>query len=155
MRQDRRNLMARRSVIAGTAAALTLMRIPLARAVEDDQAGRILAEIMGGRAPIEGEALAIDLPPVAENGSQVPLTVRVESPMTADDHVTTIHVISTRNPAPDIGTFRLTPALARAEVFTRIRLAEAQKIFVVAEMSDGRVLQAAADVVVSVGGCAT
>lgn len=104
---------------------------------------------------VVGDGIVLDLPAVAENGAQVPLTIRVDSPMTVDDHVRTIHIIATRNPAPEIGTFHLTPSLTRAEVMTRIRIAEEQEIIVLAELSDGRVLQQTASIIVSIGGCAT
>ncbi len=110
--------------------------------------------ILDGREATEG-GIELDLPNIAENGAQVPLGVRIDNPMTEDDHVQAIHVIATRNPAPDIGSFHLTPHLARAEVFTRIRLAEEQEILVLAELSDGRVLAQSARITVSVGGCAT
>ncbi|MBQ2262506.1 MAG: hypothetical protein II336_14190 [Loktanella sp.] len=104
---------------------------------------------------VVGDGIVLGLPAVAENGAQVPLTIRVDSPMTVDDHVRTIHIIATRNPAPEIGTFHLTPSLTRAEVMTRIRIAEEQEIIVLAELSDGRVLQQTASIIVSIGGCAT
>ena len=50
--------------------------------------------------------------------------------MTADDHVRAIHVFATRNPAPGIGVFHLSPASGRAEVTTRIRLADDQEVIV-------------------------
>lgn len=111
-------------------------------------------EILAGRSATE-EGITLDMAAVAENGAQVPLTIRVDSPMTAEDHVTAIHIIATRNPAPQIGSFRLTPALTRAEAMTRIRVAEEQDILVLAELSDGRVLQQTARIIVSVGGCVT
>jgi sulfur-oxidizing protein SoxY len=40
-------------------------------------------------------------------------------------------------------------------VQTRIRLAEDQRLVVLAQMSDGRVLRAAAEVRVTTGGCLT
>lgn len=111
-------------------------------------------QLLAGRDVSDG-TITLDLPAVAENGAQVPLTVQLDSPMTADDHVTAIHIIATRNPAPQIGTFRLTPQMSRAEAMTRIRVAEEQEILVLAELSDGRVFQQTASIIVSVGGCAT
>jgi sulfur-oxidizing protein SoxY len=146
----------RRAFVGGVSAmvALTLMPIPAAHAATPPEVAERLASILGGRTAEEG-GITLDTPRVAENGAQVPVTVSVDSPMTAEDHVTAIHIVATANPTPGIGTFRLTPALGRAEVFTRIRLAEEQDVLVLAELSDGRVLQAAARVVVSLGGCAT
>jgi sulfur-oxidizing protein SoxY len=119
-----------------------------------DETDVALRELVGdGR--IEEGGITLRVPAVAENGGQVPVTVLVESPQTAADHVTAIHIFATRNPTPGIASFRLTPLLARAEVQTRIRLAEAQRIIVVAQMNDGRVRRADADIRVTTGGCLT
>lgn len=139
---------------AGSLVALLVVPKPFAAAAFDEDVARALAAILGDRTAQEG-GITLDVPDVAANGAQVPVTIHVESPMSADDHVRAIHVVATRNPTPGIGSFRLTPAIARAEVTTRIRLAEEQEILVLAELSDGRVLQAAAQIAVSVGGCAT
>ena len=146
----------RRGFIGGAAgaAALLMVPIPASAATLTPEVQAAVDAILDGREAVAG-GIELDTPGTAENGAQVPVTVRVDSPMTAEDHVTAIHIVATRNPAPGIGTFRLTPHLSRAEVFTRIRLAEDQEFLVLAEMSDGRVLQAAARVAVSVGGCAT
>jgi sulfur-oxidizing protein SoxY len=138
---------------AAATAALVLAGAPLRAANDNDWQGW-RDQILDGREAIEG-GIELDLPAVAENGAQVPLTVRIDSPMTPEDHVTTIHVIATRNPAPEIGTSHLTPFMSRAEVMTRIRIAEEQEIIVLAELSDGRVFQQTASIIVSVGGCAT
>lgn len=146
----------RRTFITGAAtiAALSVVTIPVALAATTAEVDAALADILNGRSALEG-GVAVDLPRLAENGAQVPVTIRIDSPMTEDDHVTAIHILATQNPAPGVGTFHLSPRLARAEVFTRIRMAEAQDVIVLAELSDGRVLQTAARVAVSVGGCAT
>ena len=94
-------------------------------------------------------------PAIAENGGQVPVSVIVPSPQTEAEHVTAIHLFATRNPTPGIMSFRLTPLMARAELQTRIRLAEDQRLIVLAQMSDGRVLRAAAEIRVTTGGCLT
>lgn len=139
---------------AAASAALFVLPIPVSALTPDPEVAAAIEEILAGRTAEDG-AISLDTPVIAENGAQVPLTIHVESPMSEAEHVRAIHVVATRNPAPGIGTFHLTPHLARAEVFTRIRLAEEQEFLVLAELSDGRVLQAAALVAVSVGGCAT
>ncbi len=145
----------RRTFIKGAASvALVLVSgVPLRADNHNDWQGW-RDQLLAGRDVSEGE-ITLDLPAVAENGAQVPLTVKLDSPMTAEDHVTAIHIIATRNPAPQIGTFRLTPHMTRAEAMTRIRVAEEQEILVLAELSDGRVFQQTASIIVSVGGCAT
>ena len=146
----------RRTLLTGATAfvALALVPIPLAADTLDPEVEEALAAILDGR-EAEEEGITIEVPNVAENGAQVPITVHVDSPMTADDHVNAIHIVATQNPTPGIGTFHLTPKIGRAEVATRIRLAEGQEVRVLAELSDGRVLGAAAQIAVTLGGCAT
>lgn len=135
-------------------AALALVALPWAAAAEDDRLAAAIREQVGDAAPEEG-GITLRVPAVAENGGQVPITVLVDSPQTAAEHVTAIHLFATRNPTPGIASFRLTPLLSRAEVQTRIRLAEEQSIVVVAQMSDGRARRAAAAIRVTTGGCLT
>lgn len=146
----------RRDVITGAAgsAALALLPVPVAATTLSPDVEAAIAAVLQGRSPIEG-GIEIDAPLTAENGAQVPVTIRVDSPMTATEHVTRIHLFATRNPAPGLGSFDLTPQLTRAEVFTRIRLAEGQEYLALAELSDGSLRQAAARTAVSIGGCTT
>ena len=51
----------------------------------------------------------LDMPPLVENGNTVPLTVAVDSPMTADDHVKAIHVFNEKNPQPNVISVHLGP----------------------------------------------
>ena len=75
----------------------------------------------------------LDIPPLVENGNTVPMTVSVDSPMTADDYVKSIHVFNEKNPQPNLGNFYLGPRAGRAQVSTRIRLADSQKIVAIAQ----------------------
>lgn len=93
------------------------------------------------------------LPPIAENGHSVPLTVRVPGPMTDADNVAAIHLIAERNPRPAVATFHLGPWSGRAEVQTRIRLAGTQKLTVVAALSNNRFRIARKEVVVESAAC--
>ncbi len=108
--------------------------------------------VIGDR-PVAEAGIALRLPALAENGAQVPLTVSVESPMTAADHVVSIHLFATRNPTAGLAVFHLSPGLGRAEVQTRIRLAEDQRVVALAVLNDGRVRRAVAETRVAVGGC--
>ncbi|BDG74592.1 thiosulfate oxidation carrier protein SoxY [Roseomonas fluvialis] len=133
---------------------LALALLPAAAATADDALQAAIRDAVGNAAITDG-GITLRAPATAENGGQVPITILAESPMTAADHVTAIHVFATANPTPGIATFRLTPLLARAEVQTRIRLAEAQHVIVLAQMNDGRVRRATAEVRVTTGGCLT
>lgn len=111
-----------------------------------------IGAVTGGRSA-EESGMVLRLPTLAENGAQVPVAVAVESPMTEAEHVVAIHVFATRNPTPGVATFHLSPALGRAEVQTRIRLAEDQQVVAIAVLSDGRLRRVAAETRVASGGC--
>lgn len=106
----------------------------------------------GGIAPKEGR-VTLDIPPLVENGNSVPLTVRVQAAMTADEHVRRIGVFNERNPQPNIAVFHLNARSGRAEVSTRIRLGDSQIIAAIAELSDGSLWTATAELVVTLPAC--
>ncbi|WP_439405396.1 SoxY-related AACIE arm protein [Bradyrhizobium sp. DASA03076] len=106
-----------------------------------------------GEAPIRTGKVKLDIPPLVENGNTVPMTVSVTSPMTADDYVKSIHIFNEKNPQPNIGTFYLNPSCGRAQISTRIRLADTQKVVAIARLSDDSFWQVTADVVVTLAAC--
>jgi sulfur-oxidizing protein SoxY len=138
---------------AALGAGLALVALPFAAAAQSEEALAAAIREQLGDAPMEEGGIALRVPALAENGGQVPVTVLVDSPQTAELHVTAIHLFATRNPTPGIASFRLTPHLARAEVQTRIRLAEDQRILAIAQLSDGSLRRAAAELRVTTGGC--
>jgi len=135
---------------------LTLASVAVAsggtRAQEVQDIRPFVDAITHGVAPEEG-GIEIGLPPIAENGHSVPLTVKVASAMTEADHVAAIHLIAERNPRPAVATFHLGPWSGRAEVQTRIRLAGTQKLTVVAALSGKRFRIARKEVVVESAAC--
>ncbi len=106
-----------------------------------------------GEAPIRNGKVKLDIPPLVENGNTVPMTVSVASPMTAEDHVKSIHVFNEKNPQPNIGNFHLGPSSGRAQIATRIRLADSQKVVAIARLSDDSFWSASADVIVTLAAC--
>jgi sulfur-oxidizing protein SoxY len=106
-----------------------------------------------GEAPVHTGKVKLDIPPLVENGNTVPMTVSVESPMTASDYVKSIHVFNEKNPQPNIGNFYIGPWAGRAQVSTRIRLADSQKVVAIAHLSDGSFWSASADIVVTLAAC--
>jgi sulfur-oxidizing protein SoxY len=111
-----------------------------------------LARFAGGAVPVEG-GVHLDIPEMVENGNAVPVTVQVDSPMTAADHVVAIAVFTGRNPLPEVAEFRLGPVNGVARVSTRIRLATSQKVVAAARMGDGRVRTRQVDVLVTLAAC--
>jgi sulfur-oxidizing protein SoxY len=106
-----------------------------------------------GAAVVRTGKVKLDIPPLVENGNTVPMTISVASPMTPDDYVKSIHVFNEKNPQPNVGNFYLGPRAGRAQVSTRIRLADSQKIVAIAQLSDGSFWQASIDVVVTLAAC--
>lgn len=161
MAEDQRiHILSRRSFLATAAAGLTLPAV-LARA-QDLATGGLersaafaedFQKLLGGATPVERK-IVLELPEIAENGNFVPVTVTVESPMTAEDHVKTIHLLSTNNPVARVASFHLTPVNAVARVQSRMRLAKTQDVIALAEMSNGALAIATATVKVTIGGCA-
>lgn len=111
-------------------------------------------KLLGGATPVEGK-IQIELPEIAENGNFVPVTITVVSPMTVDDHVNAIHLLSTSNPVARVATFKLSPLNGVARVQSRMRLAKTQDVVALAEMSNGTLAIATLLVKVTIGGCAS
>jgi sulfur-oxidizing protein SoxY len=95
----------------------------------------------------------LELPKLAENGHSVPMTVRVDSPMTAAEHVRAVHLISEKNPVREMASFWLGPHSGRAEIASRIRLNGTQRMVAIAELSDGSFWSDAADIEVLQAAC--
>jgi len=112
----------------------------------------VLKEIAGGTPVREGRVKLV-IPKLAENGHLVPLTVTVDSPMTDADHVRTLYLLSEKNPRPVIAKIGMGPGTGRAALTTRIRLAGAQWVVAVAQMSDGSLWMGATDVIVTETAC--
>jgi sulfur-oxidizing protein SoxY len=81
------------------------------------------------------------------------MTVSVASAMTPADFVKSIHVFNEKNPQPNIGNFYLGPHAGRAQVSTRIRLADSQKVVAIARLSDDTFWSVSVDVVVTLAAC--
>ena len=112
----------------------------------------LIARITGGK-PVERRGVTVELPPLAENGNSVPLRIRVDSPMSAADRVTDLHVFAERNPRSLVAAYHFGPAVARAQVDTRIRLAVEQRVLVIAALTGGRFLSGETHVVVTSAAC--
>ena len=133
--------------------AASLALVPWAGQAADATAlEAAIREAIGDAVPTDG-GIELRVPALAENGAQVPLTILADSAMTEADHVRAIHVFAPRNPTPGVASFHLFPGLARAEVQTRIRVAEEQAILVLAVHADGTVRRASAALKVTRGGC--
>ncbi|HEX2843168.1 thiosulfate oxidation carrier protein SoxY [Hyphomicrobium sp.] len=114
----------------------------------------IFGKIVGNGTPIEGR-MVLELPEDAENGSIVPYKISIESPMTEEDHIARVHLLSTQNPQASVATFHFTPLSGKAAVSGRMRLAKTQDVVAVALTSSNSLLIARTKVSVGIGGCGT
>jgi len=140
--------------LAGSTAvigALPIVSLRPVGATPETMATAIRA-VVGG-AQVQTGKVKLDIPPLVENGNTVPMTVSVASPMTANDYVKSIHVFNEKNPQPNLGNFFLGPRAGRAQVSTRVRLADSQKIIAIAHLSDGSFWSVTGEVVVTLAAC--
>jgi sulfur-oxidizing protein SoxY len=146
--------LSRRAALAVGAGAVTLTVVGWSQGAHAaaKEAADEVAKFTGGKAATQGK-ITIELPEIAENGNTVPLTVSVDAPMTAENYVSDVLVVSEGNPNPGVVTFHFTPLSGKAEAQTRIRLAATQNIVVVAKTSKGEFYTALKQVKVTIGGC--
>lgn len=139
----------RRFLVSCTALAL----VPgLARAQQNPQREALLRDVTRG-VPVRTGRVVVDTPTLADNGHSVPLRIAVDSPMTAADHVRRITILAERNPRPVVASYALGPHSGRAEIVTRIRVADIQDVIAVAEFSDGSFWMGSAHVIVTELAC--
>ena len=154
MRQHENSTRRRFLGLAGSAAVLGA--VPVVSLRPADATPAMLATAIRnvvGAAVVRAGRIRLDIPPLVENGNTVPMTVSVTSPMTSEDFVKSIHVFNEKNPQPNIGNFYLGPRTGRAQISTRIRLADSQKLVAIAHLSDGSFWSVTADVVVTLAAC--
>ena len=132
--------------------ALGLLANPLIAFAKKQEADEAIKKIVGGATIQEGK-VTLTIPPLVENGNLVVLKVSVDSPMTANDYVKTIYVIAEGNPLPNIFTAYLTPRSGTANITTRVRLADSQKVWAIAQMSNGSFWQGSAETLVTLSAC--
>jgi sulfur-oxidizing protein SoxY len=138
-------------------AALGLATVPRAQA-QGMVSGKLLSlrdmldPIVAG-ARVVRSGVHIETLVLADNGLSVPFRVWVDSPMTAQDHVTDLWLLSQRNPVTVMAKVHMGPHLGRAEFSTRVRLAGGQQLVALARLSSGEFRYHVADLIVTEAGC--
>jgi sulfur-oxidizing protein SoxY len=148
---DHRAGSTRRGFVAGGVALAFVLATKSSRATPATMQEAIKKVV--GAAPLRKGKVTIDVPPLVENGNTVPVTIAVDSPMTATDYVKSIHLFNEKNPQPNVIGAYLKPGAGKAALSTRIKLADAQKIVAVAQLSDGSFWSDEADVIVTIAAC--
>lgn len=112
----------------------------------------ILTEAFGSW-ELQPGRIAFEIPVIAETGLSVPVTFRVDSPMTEADHVRRIMGFVPGNPEPIAADYLLGARAGLAEISTRIRVARSQIVLAGALMSDGSVWGVTEEIMVTQGAC--
>ena len=102
---------------------------------------------------LKKERVTLSLPLLADNGHMVPLSLKVDSPMTEASHITHVYLISQRNPVPLMAKFVMGPWSGRADLSTRVRLSGNQSVVALARLSDGNFVYDVQEVVVTEAAC--
>lgn len=111
-----------------------------------------IRKVTGG-ATVRPGKVKLDLPPLIDNGNTVPVSVVVDSPMTAADHVKAIHIFTEKNPQPYVMNAHLGPRAGRARLDTRARIADTGRVIAIAQLSDGTFWSDTVSVVVTLSAC--
>lgn len=86
---------------------------------------------------VQNGRVKLEIARLADNGFNVPLKVSVASPMTAQDHVRRLLLLSNRNPRPLMAEFEFGPSSDQVLISTRVRLGGSQTVYALAQTSEG------------------
>ena len=102
---------------------------------------------LGGSAPVESKDITMTGPDIAENGAVVPVGCSSNLP-----GVKRLALLVEKNPSALAAVFDVTDAVD-ASFNTRVKMGQSSNVFAVAFMADGKVLYAAKEIKVTLGGC--
>jgi sulfur-oxidizing protein SoxY len=146
----------RRTFLLGAGASLAVATfLNSLRALAQEPVRNIdeaLKKVLGDAKPTES-GITLEVPEIAENGNTVPFSLSVESSMTSENYVKSLYIFSTGNPQVGVARYLFTPQSGKAQVSSRMRLAQTQDVVAVAELSDGKFLLGKRNVKVTIGGC--
>jgi sulfur-oxidizing protein SoxY len=147
----RRQLLRQSAALAGLLASAGVL--PAAAQTSWNQAafeGKTLADAvkaLGGGAPGLSKDVSIGGPEIAENGAVVPVTC--SSTLAG---VKRLLLVVEKNPAPLAAVFDISDAI-EPSFKTRVKMGQSCNVYAVAMMGDGKVLYAAKEIKVTLGGC--
>jgi sulfur-oxidizing protein SoxY len=144
--------LSRREAMLAIGGGILLSIAPLPLPAADADTAAAIKQVYGDRAPIRGR-ITLQLPALAETGNSVPLTMIIDSPMTAQDRVLRASVFANRNPRPLIATMIFGARAGTPTFSTNMRLSGTQDVIGIAEMSDHSLWIAQSRVLVTVGAC--
>ena len=117
-----------------------------ADAFQGENLGEVEKLLFGEQGIEDSDLVKIDAPDIAENGSNVPVEVRVELPA-----VESVTLLSDTNPFPLLARGHFTPEVA-PRLALRVKLGGTGNLIALAE-ADGKLYRATRPVKVTAGGC--
>jgi len=144
--------LSRREAMLAIGGGILLSIVPLPVPATDADTAAAIKQLYGDRVPNRGR-IALKLPALAETGNSVPLTMTIDSPMTARNRVLRASIFANRNPRPLIATTLFGPRSGTPVFSTNMRLSGTQDVIGVAEMNDHSLWSVHVRVLVTVGAC--
>ncbi len=149
--QTRREVLTTSAKVAGLLAGAGLLpaaaHAAWSQAAFDAKTLAEAAKALGGGAPAESKDVTITGPDIAENGAVVPVGCS-----TTLAGVKRLALMVEKNPSALAAVFDVSDAVD-ANFNTRVKMGQSSNVFAVALMADGRVLYAAKEIKVTLGGC--
>ena len=149
--QTRRQMLASSARVASLLAAAgflpAIAHAAWPKAAFDAKSLADAVKALGGGAPVASTDVTITGPDIAENGAVVPVGAS-----TTAAGATRLLLLVEKNPNALAAVFELTDAI-EPNISTRGKMAQTSNVYAVAMMSDGRVLYAAKEIKVTLGGC--
>ncbi|HMN76072.1 MAG TPA: thiosulfate oxidation carrier protein SoxY [Burkholderiaceae bacterium] len=149
--QTRRQMLATSARVAGLLAAAGFLpgvaQAAWPKAAFESKSLADAVKALGGGAPAASTDVTITGPDIAENGAVVPVGAS-----TTVAGATRLLLLVEKNPNALAAVFDLTDAI-EPNISTRVKMAQTSNVYAVAMTSDGRVLYAAKEIKVTLGGC--
>ena len=149
--QTRRQMLASSARVASLLAAAgflpAIAHAAWPKAAFDAKSLADAVKALGGSAPVASTDVTITGPDIAENGAVVPVGAS-----TTAAGATRLLLLVEKNPNALAAVFELTDAI-EPNISTRVKMAQTSNVYAVAMTGDGRVLYAAKEIKVTLGGC--
>ena len=148
---SRREMLSRSATVAALLGGLGLLpaaaRADYLHTAFDAKTLPELMKALGAATPVESRDVTITGPDIAENGAVVPVGAASALP-----GVKRLLLLVEKNPSMLSAMFDVSDAV-EASFNTRVKMGQSSNVYAVALMADGRVLYAAKEVKVTLGGC--
>jgi sulfur-oxidizing protein SoxY len=144
-------MLSRSATVAGLLAAAgmlpTAAEAAWSQAAFDAKSLTDAVKALGGNAPTESREVTITGPDSADNGAVVPVGVASSAAGTKR-----LLLLVAKNPNVLSAVFDVSDTV-EPNVATRVKMSQSSDVFAVAMLADGRVLYAAKEIKVTLGGC--